>query len=174
MRLFCSGSDGRGVLQHAGLLQGSNALVCFFQWFRWERSTSTRETTTRHWRCWAGDMGLSQLALVILTSCVFFSVVQMGEEYFHARDYHKALTLLSRVTWDYRNERWWGLLTNILTMSLRCAYLVASIQEYVTISLELIGKCILAITSQCFTICILSMYIVWLVCSVGTIIDYNR
>ncbi|XP_070572055.1 trafficking protein particle complex subunit 11-like isoform X1 [Ptychodera flava] len=69
-----------------------------------------------------------------------YLMVQMGEEYYHAKDYNKGLTLLDRVTWDYRNERWWGLLTSILTLSLRCAYLVASIQEYVTISLELIGR----------------------------------
>ncbi|XP_077995405.1 trafficking protein particle complex subunit 11-like [Glandiceps talaboti] len=69
-----------------------------------------------------------------------YLMVQMGEEYYHAKDYNKALTLLDRVTWDYRNERWWGLLTSILTMALRCAYLVASVKEYVTLSLELIGR----------------------------------
>ncbi|XP_071790310.1 trafficking protein particle complex subunit 11-like [Asterias amurensis] len=67
-------------------------------------------------------------------------MVQMGEEYYHAKDYSKALTLLGRVTWDYRLERWWPLLTSILGTSLRCAYLVASIEEYVTICLEILGR----------------------------------
>ncbi|XP_071849056.1 trafficking protein particle complex subunit 11-like isoform X2 [Apostichopus japonicus] len=69
-----------------------------------------------------------------------YLMVQMGEEYYHAKDYSKALTLLGRVTWDYRLERWWQLLTSILITSLRCAYLVASIEDYVTISLELLGR----------------------------------
>ncbi|XP_054749116.2 trafficking protein particle complex subunit 11-like [Lytechinus pictus] len=69
-----------------------------------------------------------------------YLMVQMGEEYYHAKDYSKALTLLGRVTWDYRLERWWQLLTSILVTSLRCAYLVASMEEYVTISLELLGR----------------------------------
>ncbi|XP_072035114.1 trafficking protein particle complex subunit 11-like [Amphiura filiformis] len=67
-------------------------------------------------------------------------MVQMGEEYYHAKDYSKALTLLGRVTWDYRLERWWPLLTSILVTSLRCAYLVASVEEYVSICLELLGR----------------------------------
>ncbi|XP_071945007.1 trafficking protein particle complex subunit 11-like [Antedon mediterranea] len=69
-----------------------------------------------------------------------FLMVQMGEEYYHAKDYSKGLTLLGRVTWDYRSERWWSLLTSILVTSLRCAYLVASLEEYVTISLEIMGR----------------------------------
>lgn len=69
-----------------------------------------------------------------------YLMVQMGEEYYHAKDYSKALTLLGRVMWDYRLERWWQLLTSILMTSLRCAYLVASIDDYVTISLELLGR----------------------------------
>ncbi|CAH1775669.1 unnamed protein product [Owenia fusiformis] len=69
-----------------------------------------------------------------------YLMVQMGEEYYHAKDYNKALTLLSRVTWDYRAERWWSLLTSILSTLLRCAYLVGNIQEYVTVCLELTTK----------------------------------
>jgi len=68
-----------------------------------------------------------------------FLMVQMGEEYYCARDYAKALTLLSRVTWDYRSEHWWPLLTNILNTALRCAYLTASVQEYVSLCMELVG-----------------------------------
>ncbi|XP_074640815.1 trafficking protein particle complex subunit 11-like [Tubulanus polymorphus] len=72
-----------------------------------------------------------------------YLMVQMGEEYYHAKDYNKALTILSRVTWDYRNERWWPLLTSILITSLRCAYLVGNVQEYVTICMELMADGIL-------------------------------
>jgi len=41
--------------------------------------------------------------------------------------------------WDYRCEKWWRLLTNILTLALSCAYLSASIQDYVILSLEALG-----------------------------------
>ncbi|XP_073257117.1 trafficking protein particle complex subunit 11-like [Porites lutea] len=69
-----------------------------------------------------------------------YLMVQMGEEYYHARDFSKALMLLSRVKWDYCREKWWSLLTSVLITSLRCAYLVGNIQEYVTLSLELMGR----------------------------------
>lgn len=41
---------------------------------------------------------------------------------------------------DYRTERWWGLLTAILTTALRCAYLMASIKDYVIYCMELLGR----------------------------------
>ncbi|KAJ7378712.1 Trafficking protein particle complex subunit 11 [Desmophyllum pertusum] len=69
-----------------------------------------------------------------------YLMVQMGEEYYHARDFSKALMLLGRVTWDYRREKWWSLLTSVLITSLRCAYLVGDMQEYITLSLELMGR----------------------------------
>jgi len=69
-----------------------------------------------------------------------FLMVQMGEEYYHAKDYVKALILLNKVMWDYRGERWMSLLTSILETSLKCAYLTAKVQEYVSNSMELIGK----------------------------------
>ncbi|XP_028400587.1 trafficking protein particle complex subunit 11-like [Dendronephthya gigantea] len=69
-----------------------------------------------------------------------FLMVQMGEEYYHARDYTKALALLGLVTSDYRKEKWWSLLTAVLSTSLRCAYLLANIQEYLTICIELMGQ----------------------------------
>ncbi|CAI5682189.1 unnamed protein product [Oreochromis niloticus] len=67
-------------------------------------------------------------------------MVQMGEEYYHAKDYTKALKLLDYVMCDYRTERWWGLLTAILTTALRCAYLMASIKDYVIYCMELLGR----------------------------------
>ncbi|XP_013379073.1 trafficking protein particle complex subunit 11-like [Lingula anatina] len=69
-----------------------------------------------------------------------YLMVQMGEEYYHAKQYTNALSLLSRVTYDYRVEHWWLLLTNILITSLRCAYLVGNVEEYVALCLELISK----------------------------------
>ncbi|XP_069136567.1 trafficking protein particle complex subunit 11-like [Argopecten irradians] len=69
-----------------------------------------------------------------------YLMVQMGEEYFHAKDYNKALMLLNKVMWDYRGERWWHLLDSILDISLKCAYLTCKIQEYVSVCLELIGS----------------------------------
>jgi hypothetical protein len=41
--------------------------------------------------------------------------------------------------WDYRCEKWWLLLTNILTLALNCAYLSANIQDYIVLSLEALG-----------------------------------
>ncbi|XP_069487577.1 trafficking protein particle complex subunit 11 [Ambystoma mexicanum] len=67
-------------------------------------------------------------------------MVQMGEEYYHANDYTKALKLLDYVMCDYRSERWWTLLTSILTTALKCSYLMAQLKEYITYSLELLGR----------------------------------
>ncbi|XP_018421175.1 PREDICTED: trafficking protein particle complex subunit 11 [Nanorana parkeri] len=67
-------------------------------------------------------------------------MVQMGEEYYFAKDYTKALKLLDYVMCDYRSERWWTLLTSILTTALKCAYLMAQLKDYITYSLELLGR----------------------------------
>ncbi|CAH2300402.1 trafficking particle complex subunit 11 [Pelobates cultripes] len=67
-------------------------------------------------------------------------MVQMGEEYYYAKDYNKALKLLDYVMCDYRTERWWTLLTSILTTALKCAYLMAQLKDYITYSLELLGR----------------------------------
>uniref|UniRef100_A0A8C6SPD1 Trafficking protein particle complex 11 n=1 Tax=Neogobius melanostomus TaxID=47308 RepID=A0A8C6SPD1_9GOBI len=67
-------------------------------------------------------------------------MVQMGEEYYHAKDYTKALKLLDYVMCDYRTERWWALLTAILTTALRCAYLMASVKDYIIYCMELLGR----------------------------------
>ncbi|XP_055488023.1 trafficking protein particle complex subunit 11 isoform X2 [Leucoraja erinacea] len=67
-------------------------------------------------------------------------MVQMGEEYYYAKDYTKALKLLDYVMCDYRSERWWKLLTFILSTALKCAYLMGQIKDYITYSLELLGR----------------------------------
>ncbi|XP_020863258.1 trafficking protein particle complex subunit 11 isoform X3 [Phascolarctos cinereus] len=67
-------------------------------------------------------------------------MVQMGEEYYFAKDYSKALKLLDYVMCDYRGEGWWSLLTSILTTALKCSYLMAQLKDYITYSLELLGR----------------------------------
>ncbi|XP_014236114.1 trafficking protein particle complex subunit 11 [Trichogramma pretiosum] len=66
-------------------------------------------------------------------------VVQMAEEYFNCKDYGKVLTLLMHMLWEYRNERWPVLLTDILKSALNAAYLSANIQDYLTLALEALG-----------------------------------
>lgn len=46
--------------------------------------------------------------------------------------------------WDFRTEKWWNLLTDILIKGLRCAYLVANIQDYLLLSLEVLGSSVTA------------------------------
>ena len=53
-----------------------------------------------------------------------YLIVQMGEEYYQAKEYAKALEHVSHVTWEYRNERWTTLLHAILKITWRCAFLV--------------------------------------------------
>ncbi|XP_044305778.1 trafficking protein particle complex subunit 11 isoform X4 [Varanus komodoensis] len=67
-------------------------------------------------------------------------MVQMGEEYYYAKDYTKALKLLDYVLCDYRSEGWWTLLTSILSTALKCSYLMAQIKDYIMYSLELLGR----------------------------------
>ncbi|XP_058808677.1 trafficking protein particle complex subunit 11 [Phymastichus coffea] len=63
-------------------------------------------------------------------------VVQMAEEYFNCKDYGKVLTLLMHMLWEYRNEQWPVLLTDVLKSALKAAYLSASIQDYITLTVE--------------------------------------
>ncbi|XP_077589435.1 trafficking protein particle complex subunit 11 isoform X2 [Stigmatopora nigra] len=67
-------------------------------------------------------------------------MVQMGEEYFHAQDYAKALKLLDYVMCDYRTECWSEIQTTILTTALHCAYLMASVKNYIIFCMELLGR----------------------------------
>ncbi|EDV21594.1 uncharacterized protein TRIADDRAFT_30200 [Trichoplax adhaerens] len=67
-------------------------------------------------------------------------MIKMAEEYYHAKDYVKALALLDRVAPDYRSEKWWDLLTAVLNLWLKCAYLLSDVQNYVTVCVEMISK----------------------------------
>lgn len=66
-------------------------------------------------------------------------MVQMAEEYHQANDPSKALTLLNHVMWDYRNEKWWSLLSSISALALQCAYSTNAITEYIGLALEFMG-----------------------------------
>lgn len=67
-------------------------------------------------------------------------VIQMADEYYSSKDYGKALTLLSHMLWDYRSEAWSRLLSSLLSRALCCAYLTASINDYIDIALEACAK----------------------------------
>ncbi|RXG54551.1 Trafficking protein particle complex subunit 11 [Armadillidium vulgare] len=73
-----------------------------------------------------------------------YLMVQMAKEYALAQDPSKALTLLNHVMWDYRNERWWSLLSSCSFLALSCAYQVASITDYLGLCLEILGPRVLA------------------------------
>lgn len=67
-------------------------------------------------------------------------VLQMADEYYNSHNFGKALTLLTHMLTDFRNENWWLLLTDILEKALKCAYLTANIQDYLLLSLESLGR----------------------------------
>ncbi|XP_067935150.1 trafficking protein particle complex subunit 11-like [Watersipora subatra] len=67
-------------------------------------------------------------------------MVMIGEEHYHAREYHKALQILNRVATEYRKEGWYTLLTAVVTTALRSAYLLADLQNYITLSLEFLAE----------------------------------
>ncbi|VVC31573.1 Gryzun, putative trafficking through Golgi,Foie gras liver health family 1,Tetratricopeptide-like helical [Cinara cedri] len=62
--------------------------------------------------------------------------VQMADEYYNAKDYSKALTLWSHMLWDYRDEGWIAIAYELVNKCLKCAYLTASVQNYVELNLE--------------------------------------
>ena len=55
-------------------------------------------------------------------------------------DILSSVRLLDYVMCDYRSEGWWTLLTSILTTALKCSYLMAQLKDYITYSLELLGR----------------------------------
>lgn len=55
-------------------------------------------------------------------------------------DVSPSVRLLDYVMCDYRSEGWWTLLTSILTTALKCSYLMAQLKDYITYSLELLGR----------------------------------
>ncbi|XP_055034495.2 trafficking protein particle complex subunit 11 isoform X2 [Misgurnus anguillicaudatus] len=110
------------------------------------------ETNMLEIKTMAGFINYKELIIALLSNAVAqfkkykcprmksHLMVQMGEEYYHAKDYTKALKLLDYVMCDYRTERWWSLLTSILSTALKCSYLMGQVKDYITYSMELVGR----------------------------------
>lgn len=67
-------------------------------------------------------------------------VVKMADEYYAAKDYGKALTLLTHMLWDYRIEKWLLIFDKLLSTALSCAYLTASPSDYVSLTIEALAR----------------------------------
>lgn len=85
--------------------------VYFIQWYKWEKNIITQETTQKLWReyglkvckpesCVDRSFNVDDTTDIDDITGVFFS-------------------LLGLVTSDYRKEKWWSLLTAVLSTSLR-------------------------------------------------------
>ncbi|VEN53813.1 unnamed protein product [Callosobruchus maculatus] len=66
-------------------------------------------------------------------------VLEMADECYDSKDYGKALTLYTHMLWDFRKEKWWGILSQVLEKALICAFLTANVQDYIQLALELLG-----------------------------------
>lgn len=69
-------------------------------------------------------------------------VLEMADEYYQSKDFGKALTLFSHMLCDFRVEKWWSILSEILKKAIKCAYLTANVQDYVLLALEILGSSI--------------------------------
>lgn len=69
-----------------------------------------------------------------------YLVLQMADECYSSKDFGKALTLLTHMLSDYREERWWSIISNILERALKCAYLTANVQDYILLAFEILGS----------------------------------
>ncbi|XP_060529048.1 trafficking protein particle complex subunit 11 [Cylas formicarius] len=67
-------------------------------------------------------------------------VLQMADECYNSKDFGKALTLYTHMLSDYREEKWWSIISHVLEKALRCAYLTANVQDYVVLVIELLGS----------------------------------
>lgn len=48
-----------------------------------------------------------------------YLTVQMGEEYYHINDYHKAVMFFNHTAWDYRDNKWWDIFNRIQVLTFR-------------------------------------------------------
>uniref|UniRef100_W8ARG0 Trafficking protein particle complex subunit 11 n=1 Tax=Ceratitis capitata TaxID=7213 RepID=W8ARG0_CERCA len=62
--------------------------------------------------------------------------IDMAEEYFKHGDHANALTLYSVMLTDYRREHWSAIFSDVLLKTLRCAFLMASITDFISCSIE--------------------------------------
>lgn len=62
--------------------------------------------------------------------------IDMAEEYFKCGDHAKALTLYSLMLPDYRQDEWNVIFTEVLLKTLRCAFLSASVADFMSCSIE--------------------------------------
>lgn len=62
--------------------------------------------------------------------------VDMAEEYLKIGDHSKALTLYSLMLSDYRVDRWFSVFSEVLSKTLRSAYMSASVVDFITCSIE--------------------------------------
>ena len=69
-----------------------------------------------------------------------FLMIEMGQEYYLAKDYEKAYSIAMCVLHEYRKERWYRLLTHVLELCLKCSYLLGNVRNYIEICCELIGS----------------------------------
>ncbi|KAL1490737.1 hypothetical protein ABEB36_013385 [Hypothenemus hampei] len=68
-----------------------------------------------------------------------YLVLEMADECYHSKDFGKALTLYTHMLSDYREEKWHGIISNILEKAIICAYLTASVQDYLQLSFEVLS-----------------------------------
>ncbi|XP_072378300.1 trafficking protein particle complex subunit 11 [Diabrotica undecimpunctata] len=66
-------------------------------------------------------------------------VLQMADEYYDSKDYGKALTLYTHMLWDFRNEKWWTIVSVVLEKAILCSYLTANVQDYILLAFEILG-----------------------------------
>lgn len=66
--------------------------------------------------------------------------VQMAEELMAGQKYRQALDLLRPIVGQYRRQGWSVLLNAGLSLGLKCAFLTASVEDYITFGLELAKK----------------------------------
>ncbi|XP_014094230.3 trafficking protein particle complex subunit 11 isoform X1 [Bactrocera oleae] len=62
--------------------------------------------------------------------------IEMAEEYYKSGDHANALTLYSVMLTDYRREQWSSIFSDVLLKTLRCAFLTASITDFIACSIE--------------------------------------
>ncbi|CAO1400963.1 unnamed protein product [Diamesa tonsa] len=62
--------------------------------------------------------------------------IDMAEEYFKSGEYTKALTLYSLMLSDYRQDKWYTIFTEIILKTLQSAILAASVNDFISTSIE--------------------------------------